>query len=110
LFSSILPGITRDSILQLATDLGFTVHEAVIPREMLYQADEAFFVGTAVEVTPIRSVDRIQVGRGARGPVTEQIQREFFAYVAGARDDVHGWFTPVAPAKRPESSKETVRI
>ena len=110
LFSSILPGITRDSIIRIATDLGFAVHERVIPREMLYQADELFFVGTAVEVTPVRSVDRIQVGHGVRGPITAQIQNEFFAYVDGTREDVYGWFTPVAAKERQEPTKETVRI
>ncbi|PYV12237.1 MAG: branched chain amino acid aminotransferase [Acidobacteria bacterium] len=109
LFSSILPGITRDSVMTLATELGYKVKETVIPREMLYQADEAFFVGTAVEVTPIRSVDKIEVGNGTRGPITERIQREFFAYVEGSREDTHGWFTPVyAPERRHTPSQEPV--
>jgi branched-chain amino acid aminotransferase len=99
LSSSILPGITRDSIIRIASDLGHTVREQAIPREMLYLADEVFFVGTAVEVTPIRSVDKIPVGAGTRGPVTERLQREFFAYVGGERPDDYQWFTPVyAPA------------
>jgi branched-chain amino acid aminotransferase len=95
LFSSILPGITRDSVMRIATDLGYSVTERVIPRELLYIADEAFFVGTAVEVTPIRSIDKIEIGSGSRGPITERIQSEFFAYVEGRREDVYGWFTPV---------------
>ena len=71
LTASILPGITRDSVITLARDLGFTVREEMLPRELLYIADEVFFVGTAVEVTPIRSVDKIPVGNGRRGPITE---------------------------------------
>lgn len=110
LFSSILPGITRDSVIRIATDLGFSVTEKVLPREMLYLADEAFFVGTAVEVTPIRSIDKIEIGSGSRGPITERIQSEFFAYVEGRRDDIYGWFTPVdVRAKRRIPPKEAVR-
>src|SRR5688572_5524353 len=73
--SSVLWGITRDSVMTIARDLGFEVREQVLPRETLYLADEVFFVGTAVEVTPIRSIDRIKVGRGRRGPVTEAVQQ-----------------------------------
>src|SRR5262249_3446863 len=73
--ASVLPGITRDSVMTLARDLGFTIKEQDLPREMLYIADEVFFVGTAAEVTPIRSIDKIQVGAGRRGPVTTAIQR-----------------------------------
>ena len=76
--ASILPGITRDSVITLARDLGFKVREETLPREMLYIADEVFFVGTAAEVTPIRSVDKITIGRGRRGPITEAIQQAFF--------------------------------
>ena len=94
--SSILQGITRDSVLVLARDLGFEVRESPIPREMLYLADEAFFCGTAVEVTPIRSIDRIPVGAGTRGPVTSAIQQQFFAILHGEAPDAHGWLTPVA--------------
>jgi branched-chain amino acid aminotransferase len=94
--SSILQGITRDSVLVLARDLGFEVRESPIPREMLYLADEAFFCGTAVEVTPIRSIDRIPVGAGTRGPVTSSIQQQFFAILHGEVPDAHGWLTPVA--------------
>jgi branched-chain amino acid aminotransferase len=97
--NSVLWGITRDSVMTIAKDLGFEVREQTLPRETLYLADEVFFVGTAVEVTPIRSVDRIRVGRGRRGPVTEAIQQRFFAIVAGEAPDTHGWLQPVnAPA------------
>jgi len=108
LFSSILPGITRDSVIRLTRDLGYTVQETVIPREMLYMADELFFVGTAVEVTPIRSVDRIEIGSGSRGPITERIQREFFGYVEGEVEDRHRWFTPVYAPERTPTNVETV--
>ena len=92
----VLPGITRDSVMTLAQDLGFTVQtEQNLPREMLYIADEVFFVGTAAEVTPIRSVDKIQVGAGRRGPVTTAIQQAFFDYINGVVPDRHGWLTSV---------------
>ena len=93
--SSILGGITRDSIITLARDLKFTVQEAVIPREVLYIADEVFVVGTAAEVTPIRSVDKITIGSGRRGPITEALQRAFFDVINGDVPDTHGWLTYV---------------
>ncbi len=93
--ASVLPGITRDTVVTIAKDLGIPVVEAIIPREMLYIADEVFFSGTAAEVTPVRSVDRIPVGKGSRGPITEQIQKEFFALVEGRTEDRHGWLTRV---------------
>jgi len=93
--ASVLPGITRDTIIQLAQSLNIPVAEALIPRESLYIADEAFFCGTAAEVTPIRSVDRIEIGKGKRGPITEKLQREFFAIVEGKVPDRFGWLTPV---------------
>ena len=97
--NSVLWGITRDSVITIAHDLGFDVREETLPRETLYIADEVFFVGTAVEVTPIRSVDRIKVGRGRRGPVTEAIQQRFFQIVKGEAPDTHGWLQFVnAPA------------
>jgi branched-chain amino acid aminotransferase len=96
LATSILPGITRDAIVKLAEDLNIPFKEAVIPREMLYIADEVFFVGTAVEVTPIRSVDHIQVGKGAAGPITRKLQEEFFAVTSGSKPDRHNWLTPVS--------------
>lgn len=91
--ASILPGITRDSIATIAKDLGYEVRESLIQREALYIADEAFFVGTAVEVTPIRSIDHITIGAGAPGPVTKAIQRRFFDIINGAVPDTHGWLT-----------------
>jgi branched-chain amino acid aminotransferase len=94
--NSVLAGITRDSVITLAGDLGFEVREQTLPREMLYIADEVFFVGTAVEVTPIRTVDRVTVGRGRRGPVTEAIQQRFFEIVRGEAPDTHGWLQFVA--------------
>jgi branched-chain amino acid aminotransferase len=93
--SSILSGITRDSVVTIARDLGFEVREQVLPREMLYVADEVFFVGTAVEVTPIKSVDKLKIGRGRRGPVTEAIQQQFFQIVKGEVPDRYGWLQPV---------------
>lgn len=93
--ASVLPGITRDSIIELARSLDMPVTEAPVPREMLYIADEVFFTGTAAEITPIRSVDRITVGSGQRGPVAERLQREFFGIVEGKMADRFGWLTPV---------------
>jgi branched-chain amino acid aminotransferase len=95
--SSILGGITRDSVMTLARDLGYTVTETVIPREALYIADEVFVVGTAAEVTPIRSIDKITIGGGRRGPVTEALQRAFFDTINGEVPDTHGWLTFVYP-------------
>jgi branched-chain amino acid aminotransferase len=93
--ASVLPGITRDTIITLAQDQGLTVKEQALPREMMYVADEVFFVGTAVEVTPIKSVDKVQIGAGKRGPVTAAIQQAFFDYVNGKTPDRHGWLTYV---------------
>ncbi|MBI2821042.1 MAG: branched-chain amino acid transaminase [Acidobacteria bacterium] len=95
LAASILPGITRDSVMTVARDLGYQVVEEMLPRETLYLADEAFFTGTAAEITPIRSVDQIVIGTGRRGPVTEILQREFFDHVEGRKEDRFGWLTPV---------------
>ncbi|HEX7154325.1 MAG TPA: branched-chain amino acid transaminase [Thermoanaerobaculia bacterium] len=103
--ASVLAGITRDSILRIARDLGYEIVETLIPREMLYIVDEVFFTGTAAEVTPVRSIDRVTIGNGRRGPVTERIQKEFFAYIAGEIPDRFGWLTPVydeATAPRPK--------
>jgi branched-chain amino acid aminotransferase len=103
--ASILAGITRDSIIRIARDLGYEVIEGLIPREALYIADEVFFTGTAAEVSPIRSIDRVTIGSGRRGPVTERIQREFFGIIAGEIPDRFGWMAPVYPeraaAKKP---------
>jgi branched-chain amino acid aminotransferase len=95
LASSLLPGITRDSVLTIARELGYSVREEVVPREMLYIADEVFFVGTAVEITPVRSIDKVRIGQGSRGPVTESIQRAFFEIINGDVPDSHGWLTYV---------------
>lgn len=94
--SSILGGITRDCIITIARGLGYDVREEVIPREALYLADEAFFCGTAVEVTPIRTIDKIQIGTGKR-PVTEAIRATFFDIINGDLPDSHGWLTYVYP-------------
>jgi branched-chain amino acid aminotransferase len=93
--ASILAGITRSSVLKLAAELGYPVREAVMPRELLYIADELFFTGTAVEITPVTSVDRIVVGNGERGPVTRAIQEAFFGILKGDVADRHGWLTAV---------------
>lgn len=102
LSTSILLGITRKTVATLAEELGYRLREAVMPREMLYLADELFFSGTAVEITPITSVDRIVVGDGAVGPITKAIQEAYFAAVKGEAADRHGWLTrvPVATAAR----------
>ena len=93
--ASVLPGITRDSVLTLARELEIPLVETLIPREMLYIADEVFFSGTAAEITPIRSIDRIPIGKGRRGPVAERLQKEFFAVINGTRPDRHGWLSLV---------------
>jgi branched-chain amino acid aminotransferase len=98
--NSVLPGITRDSVLQIARELGIPVVEQGIPREMLYIAEEAFFTGTAAEVTAIRSVDKISVGKGVMGPITRAIQKEFYAIIGGTKQDRYNWLTPV-PMKQP---------
>jgi branched-chain amino acid aminotransferase len=95
LSAGILGGITRDSVTTIARDLGIDVREQVLPREFLYIADELFFCGTAAEITPIRSVDRIEVGEGRPGPVTQRIQREYLGIAHGKIPDRHGWLTPV---------------
>ena len=99
--SSILTGITRDTVMQLIRRQGLTVEERSIPREALYLADEMFFTGTAAEITPIRSVDNIEIGAGRRGPITEQLQSAFFGLFSGETEDTEGWLEPVdvsAPA------------
>jgi branched-chain amino acid aminotransferase len=95
LSSSILPGITRDTVIFLAKDLGIKLVEETIPREMLYIAEEVFFTGSAAEITPIRSVDKITIGNGSRGPVVKRLQDEFFAYINGERKDKYNWLTYV---------------
>jgi len=100
LASSVLPGITRSSVLHIAQDLGIPVHEQAIPREFLYLAEEVFFSGTAAEITPIRSVDKITVANGKVGPITRAVRSEFYSIVSGKAEDRHGWLTPV-PVKQP---------
>jgi branched-chain amino acid aminotransferase len=99
--ASVLPGITRDSIIKVAGQLGIPVVETIIPRELLYIADEVFFTGTAAEVTPIRSVDRVVVGEGRRGPITERIQKRFFEIIRGNHADEFGWLMPVTGVPEP---------
>lgn len=93
--SSILPGITRHSVLALAEEMKIEVRRVAIPRGMLYTCDEAFFTGTAVEITPIRSIDRVAVGDGLPGPVTKRLTREFLGITRGELPDRYGWLTPV---------------
>ncbi|HID96439.1 MAG TPA: branched-chain amino acid transaminase [Candidatus Latescibacteria bacterium] len=91
LSASILPGITRRSVVTLADDLGIEVREEPVVREALYIADEVFLTGSAAEIVPIRSIDRIEIGEGKRGPITERLQREFLAIAYGEKEDRHGW-------------------
>jgi branched-chain amino acid aminotransferase len=93
--SGILSGITRDSVLRIAQDMGYSVSEQVIPREMLYVADELFFSGTAAELTPIRSVDRIEVGTGKPGPITLAVEKVYMGIATGKLPDRYGWLTRV---------------
>ena len=95
LVCAVLPGITRDTVLTLARRLRVPVVEQIMPREMLYIADEVFLTGTAAEITPVRSIDKIQIGRGARGPVTEALQQAFFDVIECRVPDEHGWLTSV---------------
>ncbi len=112
LASSILGGITRDCMLTLARDLGIPVRFETISRDLLYLCDEMFLTGTAAEITPVRSVDRLAVGAGKPGPVTLQLQERFFEVVSGRAEDDHGWLTPVhsirSPAARPRPALEAV--
>ena len=107
--ASILGGITRDSIITLARELGHTVAETDLPRESLYIADEVFCVGTAAEITPIKSIDKIQVGKGRRGPITEALQKAFFEVINGDRPDTHGWLTYVYAEENALRSKPVAR-
>jgi len=103
--NSVLPGITRDSVLHLANEMKIPIVEQMIPREMLYVADEVFFTGTAAEITPIRSVDKITVADGRMGPITRALQKEFFGIVHGKVADRHNWLTPV-----PVENKQPVGV
>jgi len=93
--NSVLPGITRDAVMTLAHGMGIPVVEQMIPREMLYIADEVFFSGTAAEISPVRSIDKINVKDGAVGPITKALRKEFFGIVYGTAQDRHHWLTPV---------------
>ena len=104
---TLLHGVTRFSILTLARDMGFEVREQEMPREMLYTADEVFLCGTASEVTPVRSVDRIEIGNGRRGPVTTQVQQRFLDIARGAVDDPYGWLTYVRAERESGRAVET---
>jgi branched-chain amino acid aminotransferase len=99
---TLLPGITRDTILTLAREAGYPVKEEAMSREMLYLADEVFFCGTAVEVTPVRSVDKLVVGDGRPGPITRDLQRRYLDVVAGRAPDQHGWLTFASEAIEPK--------
>ncbi len=95
LANSVLPGITRDSVITLAEELGLPVSEQVVPREALYIADEVFFCGTAAEITPLRSIDRIVIGKGRPGPVTRELQERLLAIASGRAEDKYGWLAYV---------------
>lgn len=97
--ASILPGITRRTVIRLAEDLGIKVIEQNVPREALYLAEEVFFTGSAAEITPIREIDGIPIGNGGRGPMTEKLQKAFFDIVQGKVDDNYGWMTPIPEYK-----------
>jgi len=102
---SILPGITRDAVIQIARDKNYTVVEQNIPREALYIADELFFTGTAAEITPIRSVDKYSIGSGTRGPITRELQEAFFDIVHRGIDP-YGWLTPVSSSSLSRAATE----
>lgn len=106
LAASLLHGITRDTVMTLARDMGIEVREEVISRGQLYTCDEMFLTGTAAEVTPVRSIDRYQVGKGCPGPVTQRILNRFNELVTGEIEDRHGWFTPVYPMQKTAQESE----
>jgi branched-chain amino acid aminotransferase len=108
--SGILNGITRDSVIRIARDMNVEVVEGAIPREMLYIADELFFTGTAAEITPIRSVDRIPIGSGKPGVITLEIQREYMGIATGVLEDRYGWLTPVPPRLAKADSRTRGKI
>ncbi len=109
--SSILAGITRDSVLTLASDLGIEIVEQNLPREFLYFADEVFMTGTAAEVTPVRSVDRKPVGAGKPGEITRALQKSFFGLFDGGTADTRGWLTPIHDnAKKQTTITSTVEM
>ncbi len=95
LHATVLPGITRDSVIQIARDLGYEVHEVKFLREFLYIADEVFFSGSAAEITPIGTIDKITIGKGGVGETTKKLQKEFFAIINGEKEDRYDWLTHV---------------
>lgn len=97
--ASILPGITRRTIIKLAEEMGIKVIEQNVPREALYLAEEVFFTGSAAEVTPISAIDRIKIGNGGRGPITKKLQDAYFNLITGKTDDKHGWLTYIPKGK-----------
>jgi len=101
---SVLGGLTRDSVMRLARERGIEVKECALPRELLYIADEAFFTGTAVEITPVRSVDRLNIGSGKRGPITETLQKAFFGLFTGKTQDKWGWLDYVDMSAAPRAA------
>ncbi len=103
--ASILAGLTRDMVVKLAQSLDIEILEQNIPREWLYMADEVFLTGTAAEITPVRSVDKVTVGAGRRGPVTEQLQNAFFGLFDGATRDAWGWLEPVSAESKPSTDR-----
>jgi branched-chain amino acid aminotransferase len=107
--NAILPGITRETIIALAADLGLTVREEQVPREALYIADEVFFTGTAAEITPITSIDRIPVGNGTVGPVTKQLQESFFDIIEGRARDRYGWLFPIETRNKIQRAAKKAR-
>ena len=109
LANAILPGVTRDCIIVLAREMGLEVREEQLPREMLTIADEVFFTGTAAEITPITSIDRIPVGNGKVGPVTKKLQEAFFDVIEGRARDRHGWLFPIAAAGKVQRAAKKAR-
>ncbi len=107
--NAILPGVTRDCVMILAREMGLEVREEQLPREMLTIADEVFFTGTAAEITPITTIDRIQVGDGRVGPITKRLQAAFFDIIEGRARDRHGWLFPIAAAGKVQRAAKKAR-
>lgn len=104
--SAILPGITRDTIMTLAKEMGYEVREENIAREALYLADEVFMTGTAAEIVPVRSVDKITVGEGKRGPITTKVQAAYFGLFNGTTEDKWGWLDYVYPENQAKDTQQ----
>jgi branched-chain amino acid aminotransferase len=109
LANAILPGVTRDCVITLARDMGLEVREEQLPREMLTIADEVFFTGTAAEITPITSIDRLPVGDGKVGTITKRLQAAFFDIIEGRERDRHGWLFPIAAAGKVQRAAKKAR-